>query len=296
MDICCQAVAEWRFQFQGGYPGDSPQSIPPKRGRPMKNQLKQLLAAGKPAIGSWISFSDPYAVELMADVGFDWLLIDLEHIPVGKETLRTILMACKGSASAPVVRVAVNSLDSIQTALDLGAQGVMTPMINCAEDAKQAVAYSRYPPLGRRGYGPIRASRYFQDAEQYRREANDETVVFVQIETPEAVQNAREILETPGIDGAFIGNGDLANFIAHSHTGSEEVQETVDRLIEMAGKISLPIGLPTWSQEECSRYVQRGAQLLTLGSDMSFLGNEARGTLAKVRTSLETARQGQVRS
>ena len=172
----------------------------------------------------------------------------------------------------------------------------MTPMINCGEDAKQAVAHSRYPPLGRRGYGPIRASRYFQDAEQYRREANDETALFVQIETPEAVQNAREILETPGIDGAFIGNGDLANFMDHSHTGSAEVQATVDRLIEMAGKISLPIGLPTWSQEECSRYVQRGAQLLTIGSDMGFLGNEARGTLAKVRTSLETARQRLVRS
>src|ERR1017187_5116955 len=123
----------------------------------MKNKLKQILADGKAAIGSWIGFSDPYAVEIMADIGFDWLLVDMEHIPMSKETLRTILMACKGSASVPVVRVPVNSLDYIQTALDLGAQGVMTPMVNSAENAKQAVEFSHYPPMGLRVFGPVRA-------------------------------------------------------------------------------------------------------------------------------------------
>ena len=262
----------------------------------MNNKLKQILANGKPAIGSWIGFSDPYAVEIMADIGFDWLLVDMEHFPMSKETLRTILMACKGSASVPVVRVPVNSLDYIQTALDLGAQGVMTPMVNSAENAKQAVEFSHYPPMGRRGFGPVRASRYSQDVERYRREANDEIALFVQIETPEAAGNAREIFDTAGIDGAFIGNGDLANFMNHGQPGSEEVQEVVDRLIEMAGKKSVPIGLPTWSQQECDRYVQRGAQLLTIGSDMGFLGNGARGDLSKVRASLETAKQGLVES
>jgi 4-hydroxy-2-oxoheptanedioate aldolase len=262
----------------------------------MNNKLKQILANGKPAIGSWIGFSDPYAVEMMADVGFDWLLIDMEHFPMSKETLRTILMACKGSDSAPVVRVPVNSIDYIQAALDLGAQGVMTPMTNSAENAKRAVEFCHYPPMGRRGFGPIRASRYFQDTERYRREANGEIALFVQIETPEAVGNAHEILGVAGIDGAFIGNGDLANFMNHGQPGSEAVQEVVDRLIEMAGKISMPIGLPTWSQEECNHYVQRGAQLLTIGSDMGFLANGARGDLLKVRTLLETAKHGLVES
>jgi 4-hydroxy-2-oxoheptanedioate aldolase len=260
----------------------------------MKNKLKVMLANGKPAIGSWIGFSDPYGVEMMADVGFDWFLIDMEHFPMSKETLRTILMACKGSASVPIARVPANSRDYIQTVLDLGAEGVMVPMINSAEDAKCAVELSHYPPLGRRGLGPTRASRYYQDGGQYRQEANDEVALFVQIETPEAFRNAEEILGVPGIDGAFIGNGDLANFMNHGQTGSKAVQEVVDHLIEMAGKISMPVGLPVWSEQECNHYVQRGAQLFTIGSDMSFLVNAARRELSKVRTLLETAKHGLV--
>ena len=224
----------------------------------MKNKLKQILANGQSALGCWIYFSDPFAVEVMADVEFDWLLIDMEHSPLTKENLRTMFMACKGSDTAPVVRVPVCSVDYIQAALDLGAQGVMTPMIDSAENAKRAVEFSHYPPLGRRGFGPIRASRYFQDAGHYRREANDEITLFVQIETPEAVRKAGEILNTLGIDGTFIGNGDLANFMNDGQPGSEAVREVVDRLIDMACSISMPIGLPIRSEQECNQYVQRG--------------------------------------
>ena len=262
----------------------------------MKNKLEKMLANGEPAIGSWIGFSDPYAVEMMADVGFDWLLVDMEHIPMSKETLRTILMACKGSDSVPVVRVAVNSADYIQAALDLGAQGVMTPMVNSARDAKRAVEFSRYPPLGRRGFGPTRASRYTKDLDTYRTEANDEIALFVQIETPEGASNADAILETKGIDGVFIGNGDRANFMNDGQPGSQAVQETVDSLIEMACANSMPVGLPTWSQGECKSYVQRGAQLLTVGSDMSFLANGALAELSGVRRSLLTAKHQLVES
>ncbi len=252
-----------------------------------KNKLKQILAAGKPALGSWVGFSDPYAVEMMADAGFDWLLVDMEHFPLSKDSLRTILMACKGSPSVPVVRVPVNSSDYIQAALDLGAQGVMVPMINCAAEAKRAVEFSRYPPIGRRGFGPIRASRYFEDSREYRREANDEVVLFVQIETPEAVENARDTLATTGIDGVFVGNGDLANFVNHGEAGAETVQQMVDGMIATACSLSMPVGLPVWSPEECGRYVQRGATLLTIGGDMSFLRSASRNELSSFRKSLQ---------
>ena len=242
----------------------------------MKNKLKQRLLEGKPALGSWIGFSDPYAVEMMADLGFDWLLIDMEHFPMTKETLRTILMACKGSESVPVVRVPMNSVEYIQAALDLGAQGVMTPMINCLADAQRAVDYARYPPMGRRGFGPIRASRYLTEIERYRDEANREAVLFLQIETPEGAKNARQIMGTKGIDGIFVGNGDLANFMNEGRPGSAEVQAVVDGLIEMARGASLPVGLPVWSEPECNRYVERGAHLFTVGSDMSFMAQAAK--------------------
>jgi 2-keto-3-deoxy-L-rhamnonate aldolase RhmA len=254
----------------------------------MKNKLKQILASGRPAIGTWISITDLYAVEMIAALGFDWLLIDMEHIPLSKETLKAILIACKGE-SVPIVRVASASAEHIQAALDLGAQGVMTPMINTAADAELAVQYCRYPPQGRRGFGPVRAARYMKEAESYRREANEEILLFVQIETPEAVRNASAILSTPGIDGIYIGNGDLANFMnCDAKSGSANVQQVVDALIEMAHRASMPIGLPTWSTGEFNRYVEQGAQLLTIGTDLSFLAVQAESELTKVRHLLES--------
>ncbi len=228
----------------------------------MKNKLKQILASKRPAIGTWIAIPDVYAVEMIAGLGFDWLLVDMEHIPISKESLRAILLAVKGSDSVPIVRVASSTVENFQSALDLGAQGVMAPMINSVQDAEKAVHYCRYPPLGRRGFGPVRASRYMRHADEYRKDANEETLLFAQIETPEAVENASAILRTPGIDGVYIGNADLANFMNHdAKAGSANVQRVVDDLIKMATSASIPIGLPTWSAAEFSRYVKLGAQL-----------------------------------
>jgi len=249
----------------------------------MANRLKQILQNGKAALGSWLGSSDPYCVEMMAGLGFDWLLIDMEHIPLSQESLRTMLMACKGSESVVIVRVSLNSRDYIQAALDLGAQGVMVPMVNSTEDAERAVHFSRYPPLGRRGLGPMRAGQYGKNDADYRKSANDETLLFVQIETPEAVVNADKILQVGGVDGLFIGNGDLANFMNDGQSGSSAVQKVVDDLIELAHRMSVPIGLPTWSPAECDRYVRQGAQLLTIGSDIRFAANAATAELFNTR-------------
>ena len=249
----------------------------------MANTLKEILQNGKPAIGTWLGCSDPYFVEMMADLGFDWLLIDMEHIPISQEGLRTMLMACKGSQSALVVRVANNSREYIQSALDLGAQGVMVPMVNSRSDAERAVEFSRYPPLGRRGFGPIRAGYYGKNEASYRKGANEETLLFVQVETPEAAIRAEEILQVKGISGLFIGNGDLANFMNDGKVGSAAVQKVVEDLIKLSTSMSVPIGLPTWSPEECSRYAQLGAQLLTIGSDMRFAAAQGKAELLGAR-------------
>lgn len=253
----------------------------------MTNRLKTLLDSGQPAIGSWITFTDPYSVELMADVGFDWLLIDTEHVPLGRESLRTILMCMKGSVSVPVVRLSSNSLDHFQTALDLGAQGVVVPMVSSRADALRAVGSCRYPPGGVRGFAPTRASRYFQDLDQYAAEANGDIALIVQIETPEAAANIDEILTTEGVDGIYIGPSDLASFMGFPvQLGHPEVVEAVDRLMKKARARSMPFGLPTWTQEECMSYAQQGAQLLTIGSDLQYLAQSARHSLAHTRRSL----------
>jgi 2-dehydro-3-deoxyglucarate aldolase/4-hydroxy-2-oxoheptanedioate aldolase len=254
----------------------------------MVNRLKSLIRREQPAIGSWIGFADPYSVELMADAGFDWLLIDTEHFPLDRQSLRTILISMKGSSAVPVVRLASNSQDYFQTALDLGAQGVVVPMVNSGIDTSKAVNFCRYPPEGSRGFAPTRASRYFQDLEKYASEANDQIMLIVQVETPQAVANIEEILSVPGIDGIFIGPADLASFMnVVTQTSHPEVESVLDHLIQKARAHRMPFGLPTWTPEECESYVKRGACLLTIGSDLSFMGNAARSGLSAVRKVLE---------
>ena len=253
----------------------------------MVNTLKSLMRREQPAIGSWIGFADPYSVELMADVGFDWLLIDTEHFPLDRQSLKTILVSMRGSPTAPVVRLASNSQDYFQTALDLGAQGVVVPMVNSGADALKAVQFCRYPPDGSRGFAPVRASRYFQDLEKYAKEANDQIALIVQVETPQAVANIEEILSVRGIDGIFIGPADLASFMnVVTQTSHPEVESVLERLIQRARAHRMPFGLPTWTPEECESYVKRGAQLLTIGGDLSFLANAARSSLSAIRNLL----------
>ncbi|HEY7306914.1 MAG TPA: aldolase/citrate lyase family protein [Bryobacteraceae bacterium] len=254
----------------------------------MRSRLKALIQSGQPVIGSWIGFADPYSVELMADLGFDWLLIDTEHFPLDRQQLRTILLSMKGSSTAAVVRLPSNALDHFQTALDLGAQGVVVPMVSSRADAALAVSFCRYPPVGIRGFSPTRASRYFQDLENYASEANDQIALIVQIETPRAAENIDEILTTGNIDGIFIGPGDLASFMnLATQTKHPDVEAVVKALIQRARAHAMPFGLPTWTSDECLQYVKLGAQLLTIGSDLGFMANGARASLSGIRILLE---------
>jgi 2-keto-3-deoxy-L-rhamnonate aldolase RhmA len=250
--------------------------------------FKSLLQTGVPALGSWISFTDPYSVEIMADAGFDWLLIDTEHTPIDRQGLRTILTCMRGSKSAAIVRLSSNSPDQFQTALDLGAQGVVVPMINTPADAQKAVGNCRYPPLGTRGFSPARASRYFQDLREYAEKANDEISLIVQIETPQALDHIDQILETKSIDGIFIGPSDMASFMGlPTQLTHPDVEQAVSKAIDRARARSIPWGLPTWNSEETRSYVDRGGQILTVGSDLQFMARAARAGLAAVRASLK---------
>ena len=254
----------------------------------MNNRLKSLMEGGLPAIGSWISSTDPYAVEMIADLGFDWLLIDTEHTPLSRDNLRSILTAMRGSASTPVVRLSSNALDHFQTALDLGAEGVVVPMINTRSDAAQAVRFCRYPPVGIRGFAPIRASRYLENLSEYISQANSAVSLIVQIETPEAASNIEEILTTEGINGIFIGPSDLASFMGlPAQTGHPKVVQVMDAVIARARAHLIPFGLPTWSEDECLSFVRKGGQLLTVGSDLHYLSTAAKRRLSGVRQLLK---------
>ncbi len=250
-----------------------------------KNRLKEKIRNGQAAIGSWIAFSDPYAVEAMAAAGYEWLLIDTEHCPIGTESLRNILIAMKGTPVVPVVRLMNNHPDYFKMALDLGAGGVMVPMVETEDLARRAVDHCRYPPLGRRGCAPVRASNYFHHYDEYMAQANDETLLVVQIETMQTLRELDAILEVKGLDAIFIGTGDLAlsmNFMPEAER--PPVAKVVSQIFEKARAFGIPYGTLAGSPEECVQYVRQGATLLTVGGDLRFMMEGAAGCLKQTRS------------
>jgi 2-keto-3-deoxy-L-rhamnonate aldolase RhmA len=253
-----------------------------------KNRLKRLIANGQPAIGSWITLPDLYAVEIMASQGFDWLLIDMEHGGLSSSDLRKILVAMGGSTTIPIVRLAGGLPIYFKSALDLGAQGVIVPMVHTAEEAARAVDYSRYPPLGSRGYGPLRASSYYAQFDEYVQQANDEVLLVAQIESIRAVENLESILSTPGVDGIFIGRADLAGSMGmKGKSNHPDVKRVISDIGRIARDKGMPFGLPVWSPEEFLKYAEDGATLMTLGGDINFLVERARAELKKSQELLQ---------
>jgi 2-keto-3-deoxy-L-rhamnonate aldolase RhmA len=172
--------------------------------------LKRHLPAGEVTIGAWISFAESAVAEIMAGTGFDWILIDTEHAPFSPEGLQIVLTAFNGRESVPIVRVPWNNPAIIKQALDLGAGGVLVPMVNSVDEARAAVAACRYPPEGIRGFGPRRASDYYRNVTEYVASANDSVIIALQIEHIEAVKSIADIAAVPGIDVLCLGPNDLS--------------------------------------------------------------------------------------
>src|SRR5919199_5478072 len=181
----------------------------------MKNSLKELLSLGKPAIGTIVQIPSAPLAEIMAQVGFDWLLIDTEHGPIDIETVHGMVRATSGTNTTPTVRVARNLDWLAKRVLDIGALGVMMPGVNSGEEALAAIRAVRYPPEGNRGVGPTFAAlRWSLAGEDYIRDANREVMAIVQIEHIDAVDRIDEILAVSGIDLPLIGPYDLSASMA----------------------------------------------------------------------------------
>ncbi len=256
-------------------------------------RLKGRIRRGEPILGSWIALADPYAVEVMAEAGFDWLVIDTEHCPIGVESLRDILIALKGGTAAPIVRVGDNRPDLFKTALDLGAEGILVPLVETVQDARRAVEACRYPPLGSRGFGPVRASQYFTRLEEYVRRANEELLLILQIETVTAIRNLEALMAVPGVDALFIGPNDLASsmgFIGQSD--HPEVRRTIMEIMTRARAAQFPFGILTRTPEEATWAIAQGATLVTIGGDLGFLLQGAHEALARTRSLLAQFRKG----
>ena len=251
----------------------------------MKNLLKRKLHTGKHSIGTWICIGHPDVTEMLARAGFDWLLLDMEHAPLSVETMHHLIQAMGGGPAAALVRVASKDPVLIGQALDAGADGVMIPLVNTAEDARNAVAACYYPPQGTRGVGPRRAADYGRRFVPYMKTANHQVVVVVQIETPETVRNIDEILSVPGIHVAAIGPGDLSMTMGCFHRREDpDFQRALNRVRDACRRHGVVPGMAYVSKSEQARkFIKRGFPFVGLGTDDEFLCGGAATALAGLK-------------
>ncbi|GLO69674.1 2,4-dihydroxyhept-2-ene-1,7-dioic acid aldolase [Phaeobacter inhibens] len=171
-----------------------------------KNKLKQLWAAGKPAMNGWCSIGNPFTAEIMAAQGYDSVTIDIQHGALDYGDALPMLQAMKASGATLMARVPWRDPGYIMKALDAGAMGIICPMINNRAEAEEFVSYMRYPPHGQRSFGPTRAAVAMQG---YGVAANNEVLALAMIETADGMANLDEIAATPGLDGIYVGPADL---------------------------------------------------------------------------------------
>lgn len=172
----------------------------------MQNKLKDIWAAGRPAINGWLSIGNPFTAEIMAAQGYDTITIDMQHGALDYSAALPMLQAMRASGVVPMARVPWREPGIIMKALDAGAMGIICPMINSGEEAAEFVSYMRYPPLGQRSFGPTRAAVAYGG---YGVAANDQVLALAMIETQAGVDNLEAIAATPGLDGIYIGPADL---------------------------------------------------------------------------------------
>ncbi len=255
------------------------------------NEFKQALAEGRTQIGLWVGLADGYATEVLAGVGFDWLLIDGEHAP---NDLRSTLHALQAVSSAwsahphrshPVVRIPVGRADLIKQALDIGAQTILVPMVDTAAQAHELARAMRYPPDGIRGMGAAlaRASRW-QAYPNYLHEANAQTCLLVQVESVEGLAELDAIAAVPGVDGVFIGPADLSASMGHvGAPGHADVQQAMADAIARIRRAGKAAGILSTTEDQARKWLDLGATFVAVGIDTMLLTNAAKQLLARYR-------------
>ena len=237
------------------------------------NSFKQRLRSGEAQIGLWLGLADAYCAELAANAGFDWLLIDGEHAPNDLLGMLSQLQAVAPYSSQAVIRPVIGDTALIKQVLDLGAQTLLVPMVESAEQARQLVKAVHYPPNGVRGVGSAlaRASRW-NSIPGYLDLADEQMCLLVQIENKEGLANLDEILSVEGVDGVFIGPADLSAALGHrGNPGHPEVQAIIEDAIVRIGKAGKAAGILSADEKLARRYIELGAAFVAVGVDTTVL-------------------------
>src|SRR6266849_6230598 len=253
------------------------------------NQAKEKLKRGEVALGAWLSLPGALSARIMARLGFDWLVVDMEHSAQNPVLMADMVATiADAGTSAPIVRIPGNSVEWFKWALDAGAWGVVVPMVNTREEAQRVVAYAKYPPLGTRSIGGAFGPYGFgiTDWPAYARTANDETLVIVQIESTPGLQNLDEILSVPGIDVAFVGPNDLHAQLGltPSTEGAEpEFVVALERIKAGAREHHVALGIFSGNGEAAAERIRQGFQMISVTTDISSMIAAATANLRKAR-------------
>ena len=252
--------------------------------------FKERLRAGETVIGAWLTFTDPVAAEILGRNGFDFLIVDTEHGGAWDlQQVQAMLMALNGSDTVPIVRVPWNDQVRIKQMLDLGVEGILAPMVSTLEECRALVAACRYPPDGRRGVGPRRASNYYRQTQDYMAVANQAIFIMPQIENIAVVDNfLDEYLSVPGIDAVAIGPNDMSGtagvFPNRKHP---RIVAAVDKICRAGAAKGIPVclGVNTPAEEQ-REWVEKGVRLLTVTGDLDLVVSGSRDALKATRDAL----------
>jgi 4-hydroxy-2-oxoheptanedioate aldolase len=248
------------------------------------NGVRELWAAGKPVINSWLGIPSSFSAEVMAHAGWDSLVVDMQHGMIDYQMMVTMLQGISTTNVTPMVRVPWNDPAYIQKALDAGAYGIVCPMINNRAEAEKFVGSMRYAPLGYRSSGPIRAGLY--GGPDYHAKANDVVVAFGMIETQEALDNLDAILSTPGLDAIYIGPSDLSISLGYAPGGDkpdEWMMTALKKVLDGCKRHKVQPGIHCGAPAYAKKMIEMGFTFVTVGGDNRFMTMGGQAAIAEMK-------------
>lgn len=251
------------------------------------NILKEKLATGGLVCGTHVSMVDPCLCELLGYLGYDFIWVDMEHSYIGFERLMAHLNAAKAAGVACIVRVPVHDLTYTKKVLEMGVDGIVFPMVESAEEARTLLDWSLYPPLGNRGFSPMRAVRYGMDsAMEYIEKKSLDLCRFIQIERASAVEDLDQILQLPHIDGYIFGANDLSGSIGElGHPRGENTDALIRTAVKKLQAANKPIGISIGESDSqtLQYWYSRGIRMISSGTDYAHVFEGAKATLERMR-------------
>ncbi len=251
------------------------------------NLLKAKLQRGEACRGIWLGLPSIHSARLLARLPVDWLLVDAEHAPIGVELLAGMTAAiAEAGGPAPLVRISQSSTENVKLALDAGAYGIIAPMMNTREEVECFVAWTKFPPAGQRSFGSDYAPLAFdQSKADYLRQANDQTLCIIQVESQAALGNLDAMFSVPGVDLAFVGPFDLAISLGldpYSEEPHPIFLEALSEIQRAAQAHRLPLGIYCSNGKAAAERIRQGFLLVNVAGDVSLL---QRGVQAELEAS-----------